>query len=38
LGNQDRGLCSHCGNWVYKSPELEFKYKLQEKIEKEKNE
>ena len=35
---KDRALCSHCGNWVYRTPELEFKYKLQEKIEKEKNE
>lgn len=32
ISRVDRALCSHCGNWVYKTPELEFKYKLQEKI------
>ena len=32
LGKKDRAICSHCGNWVYRTPELEFKYKLKEKI------
>ena len=32
IGRQERALCSHCGNWVYKNKETEFKYKLQEKI------
>lgn len=26
----DRKICSHCGNWVYRTPMLEFKYKLKE--------
>ena len=37
IGNVDRALCSHCGNWVYKTPEIEFKYKLQEKMKGKKN-
>lgn len=32
LIKKDRALCSHCGNWVYRTPELEFKYKLKEKM------
>lgn len=32
LGRKDRALCSHCGNWVYRNKETEFKYKLQEKM------
>lgn len=33
LVKKDRAICSHCGNWVYRTPELEFKYKLKEKME-----
>lgn len=32
----DRTICSHCGNWVYRTPELEFKYKIAEQMKKEK--
>lgn len=32
LSRRDRALCSHCGNWVYKTPQLEFKYKMKELI------
>lgn len=41
ISRVDRALCSHCGNWVYRTPKLEFKYKILEKIKKcegEKNE
>lgn len=26
----DRMLCSHCGKWVYRTPELEEQYKKEE--------
>lgn len=35
ISKQDRALCSECGHWVYKTPELEFKYKLKENLIKE---
>ena len=35
IANQDRALCENCGHWVYKSKALEFKYKLQENLIKE---
>ena len=38
MPNADRKICSHCGNWVYRTPEIEFKYKLQEKMKDNKNE
>ena len=38
LMKKDRALCSHCGNWVYRTPEIEFKYKLKEKMKDDKNE
>lgn len=38
LNKADRALCSYCGNWVYRTPEIEFKYKILEKIKKVKNE
>ena len=28
----DRTICTHCGYWVYKTPQLEFEYKLKEKM------
>lgn len=31
----ERMICSYCGNWVYRTPEIEFKYKILEKIKKE---
>ena len=24
----DRTICSHCGRWVYRTPQIEFKYKI----------
>jgi rRNA maturation endonuclease Nob1 len=30
INKQDRALCPDCGHWVYKSDELEFKYKIKE--------
>lgn len=37
LINRDRVICTHCGNWIYKSPQIEFRYKLQEQLKKEKD-
>ena len=31
---KNRTLCGHCGVWVYKTPKLEFEYKLKEKMKK----
>ena len=28
----DRIICTYCGNWVYRTPKLEFEYKLKEKM------
>ena len=28
----DRTICSWCGSWVYRTPQIEFKYKLMKKI------
>ena len=28
----DRTICSHCGKWVYRNKQIEFKYKLKEKM------
>lgn len=28
----DRTICTHCGHWIYRTPGLEFKYKLKEKM------
>ena len=36
LGRHERALCSYCGNWVYKTPKIEFKYKMLEQTKKEK--
>lgn len=36
ISRVDRALCSYCGNWVYRTPELEFKYKIAEQMKKEK--
>lgn len=30
----DRIICRWCGNYVYKTPELEFKYKIKEQLNK----
>lgn len=35
----ERLVCSHCGEWIYKSPEIEFKYKMMKALkERDKNE
>jgi len=31
LANKDRKICTWCGHYVYKTPRIEFKYKLKEK-------
>ena len=31
---QDRVLCNWCNNYVYRTPELEFKYKLKQEMRK----
>lgn len=28
----DRIICDWCGHWCYKTPQLEFKYKLKERM------
>lgn len=28
----DRKICTHCGHYVYRTPELKFKYKLKEQM------
>ena len=38
LINCDRIICSHCGNWIYKNQETEFRYKLAEKMKDKKDE
>lgn len=32
----DRTICSHCGSYVYRTPQIEFKYKTIEKLRKQK--
>lgn len=29
---QDRVLCNHCNKYIYRTPELEFRYKLKERV------
>lgn len=36
MTNLDRKICTHCGNWIYKNKQIEFKYKMQEHLKKEK--
>lgn len=38
LVGKDRKMCRWCGHWVYKSPQIEFRYKLTDKLKKEANE
>lgn len=30
----DRTICSHCGHWIYKNKQVEFKYKIKEEMRK----
>lgn len=32
MPNADRTICSWCGRWVYRTPQIEFKHKLMKKI------
>lgn len=32
LFNKTKAICSHCGKWVFKDKNEEFKYKLNQKI------
>ena len=34
---KDRVLCNWCKNYVYRTPEIEFRYKLKEQIRKREN-
>ena len=33
--NAERTICSHCGKWCYRTPQIEFRYKMKEKLIKE---
>lgn len=35
LSKVDRAICTHCGNWVYRTPQLKFQYKIKEFLNKE---
>ena len=30
----DRVICSYCGNWVYRTQQIEFQYKIKERLKK----
>ena len=32
MGLEERKVCNWCGNYVYRNKEIEFKYKLKEKM------
>ena len=32
MARADRIICNHCGNWIYRTPQIEFRYKMLEKI------
>ena len=34
MSKADRTICSHCGRWVYRTPQIEFEYKLKGLIKK----
>ena len=38
LGSQERVICNHCGHWIFKDEETEFKYRMQEQRIKNKKE
>lgn len=29
---RDRVICDDCGHWVYRTPQLEFKYKMKQEL------
>ena len=32
ISSADRTICGVCGSWIYRTPEIEFRYKLMKKI------
>ena len=32
MARADRIICNHCGNWIYRTPQIEFRYNMLEKI------
>ena len=36
LGKQDEVICDHCGNFIFKDDETEFKYRLRQNLIKQK--
>ena len=36
MSNAERTICNWCGSWVYRTPQIEFKYKLMKKIKEDK--
>jgi rRNA maturation endonuclease Nob1 len=35
MSKADRTICSYCGRWVYRTPQIKFKYKIKESLIKE---
>lgn len=33
--SKDRIICHHCGKWIYRTPQIKFKYKMKEQMIKE---
>lgn len=32
MSKAERTVCSHCGHYIYKTPAIEFRYKMKEKL------
>lgn len=32
MSKADRTICSYCGNWIYKTPAIKFRYEMKEKL------
>lgn len=32
MASADRMMCNWCGSWIYRTPEIEFRYKLMKKL------
>lgn len=37
MKHADRMICTHCGEWIYRTPEIQFKYKMMGLLNKEEN-
>ena len=35
MARTDRTICSYCGRWVYRTPQIKFNYKIKEFLNKE---